>query len=182
MTTTAASPSPTSTPNRIDGATVLDRRRDTWQTAQRAATAADTELSTLAERLAANTRQRGEYDTALRAAMKHQAELKTAIKAAAKEHDRLRDARKQAGRTAAKAQRDAKAAESKYDKTLLADMLRQQKRTDLAAHDGSAKPATARTPRRRTAAARQPADTAVATAASATKRRATATRRTAPSR
>ena len=50
------------------------------------------------------------------------------------ERDQLRAARKNAGRRAAKATRRAASAEVKYDRAVLAAMVRREKAHDLSAH------------------------------------------------
>ena len=179
--TAAPPPAPTGAPHGTDKDTTLDRRRDKWQTTQQTLTAAQARIADLDKMLDANAAQRSEHEIALQAALDRQAELKTALKASAKEHDHLRASRKHADRDAGTALHRAQAAEAKYDKALLADMLRQQKTTDLSAHTGGTKSPAPRaanrltdtpTPRRRsTPASRQPRTTETPTAARATARR-----------
>jgi hypothetical protein len=165
--------------------TVLDRRRDDWQAAQQTAAAVQARVADLNKTLDTNATQRTEHETALQAALDRQAELKTAIKASAKERERLRAARKQADSDADTARHRAQDAEAKYDQALLAEMLRQQKDTDLSTHDGAAKPtatrtadhpATTATRRRSTPTSRKPRDTTESsTVAQSTARRTAAT-------
>jgi hypothetical protein len=60
--------------------------------------------------------------------------MKKKVKASVKKQDKLRSARKDARRRAEAATQRANTAEVKYDRAVLADMVRQGKDDDLAAH------------------------------------------------
>lgn len=113
------------------GVATLESRREKLQTTQNAAAAADIEVGSPDEQLETNSRAE------LRATLDRVAMLKKAMKAATKERDELRFARKDARRVAAKAQQRAGTAEVRYDRAVLADMLRREKDHDLAAHTGA---------------------------------------------
>lgn len=168
-----------------DGATALDERRGKWQTAHDAATQAEKQLADLGQQLESTVQQRNADEAELRANRDRQAELKKSIKAAAKQRDALRNARKQADRDAARARKRAEAAEAKYEKALLADLLHQQMSRDLSAHDKSGgrngrRSSRDATPREPSASGRRPTGDTVAhstsrkTAAAATARKARA--------
>lgn len=98
--------------------------------------------------LASNAGQRRNDEAGVRDARDHVAALKTTIKATKKERDKLRAARKDARRNAAKAAQRAATAEAKYDRAVLADMVRREKVTDLSTHsDGTAGEMSADDPR-----------------------------------
>jgi chromosome segregation ATPase len=138
----------------------LDRRREKAKAARATADAAQQRLSGLDDGLAANTAQTRELEIALRRASDEVSRLKKALKASAKKNQQLTASGKKAAASVAKAQQEAYAAESKYDKAVLADMVRRERNRDLAAHEGastrtassSAKPTVGSSPERPVAA------------------------------
>ena len=70
------------------------------------------------------------------------AALKKAIKATGKQKDQLESARKDARRAAAQAQQRAAAAEAKYDRAVLAEIVRREKDHDLSLHSPAASAGT----------------------------------------
>lgn len=129
--TTAAAPSASASP------TALDKRRRKWLDAQQAASEAAGALALLEQQLDADERQRDTDRADLTAAVARQAELEKAIKTSARQREELRRARKHAARAAKKAGQRAKAAEAKFDKALLADMLQKHKAADLSKNAGA---------------------------------------------
>ena len=115
----------------------LDRRREAAKTAEAAADAAQQKLSGIDDRLAANTAQTQEQETALRRASDEVSRLKKALKASAKKNQQLIASRKKVSASVAKTQQKADAAGGKYDKALLADMVRKERNRDLATHEGA---------------------------------------------
>jgi hypothetical protein len=159
---------------------VLDRRRQKMQATRTAAQDAGAAVDELDTRLDTNSSETREHEAALHTALDRVAALKKAIKAAGKQNSRLASSRKDARRAAARAQQRAAGAEARYDRAVLADMLRREKDRDLSVHGAqptapaggnpsSDTPARATTPRRSSGTAR-------ATAARATAARATAAR------
>ena len=115
----------------------LDRRREKAKAAKATADAAQQRLSGLDDGLAANAAQTQEHETALRRASDEVGQLKKALKASAKKNQQLTASRKKVAASVAKTQQKAYAAEGKYNKALLADMVRKERNRDLAAHDGA---------------------------------------------
>jgi len=113
---------------------VLDRRRNKLQVAKSYAASAVSDLRRLDESLASNDNHRREQEVALQAALDRVVLLKKEIKASFKEASKLRAAREDVAKRAMKAQRRVTAAEARYDRAVLGDMVRREKETDLAAH------------------------------------------------
>lgn len=110
----------------------LDRRRAQASAAATAAKKAQkgvTELDNLLQTNASTTRQQ---TRALRNAVAEVGRLKRALKTATKERDRLTKARTKAAARADKALATSRAAESKYDRSVLADLVRREKAKDRA--------------------------------------------------
>lgn len=129
----------------------LDRRRDKAGTAAAAATqaqAAVTDIDHQLETLASLTEQQQQ---ALHRTVEETARLKRSLKAAAKRRAELAKERRQAVAKADRARSKAAAAEAKYDKEVLADLVRREKEKDRA---GSSAPAPERS---RSRASRRPA-------------------------
>jgi chromosome segregation ATPase len=124
--------------SRAGGSPPLRRRRKRLQAAQADAAATAAAIVELDSELASNAGQRRNYEAGLRDARDHVAALKTTIKATNRERDKLRAARKDARRNAAKAARRAANADAKYDRAVLADMVRREKVTDLSTHSDAA--------------------------------------------
>jgi hypothetical protein len=110
----------------------LDRRREQAASAASAAEKAQTGVTELDNRLRTNASMTQQQKQALRNAEAEVNRLKRSVKAAAKERDRLVKARKKAVDKAGKARTKAKAADAKYDKSVLADMVRREKMKDRA--------------------------------------------------
>jgi chromosome segregation ATPase len=108
----------------------LDRRRDkagaTGAAAEKAR-AAVTDLDNQLKTIAGLTE---EQQLSLRRATDEAARLKRSLKAAGKRRAELTKQRKKAVARAEKAKERARAAEAKYDKELLADMVRREKERD----------------------------------------------------
>ncbi len=115
----------------------LDKRRRKLQTSRSSVESAARALKELDDRLNGNSTEQRKHESALQAALDQVASLKKAIKAAKKQGAKLQTARKRARRDAAKAQQRAATAETKYDRAVLADMLRREKDRDLSAHPSS---------------------------------------------
>lgn len=115
----------------------LDRRRNTLQTRRAAAEATAAKVAALDEELNLNAVHTQEFEASLQAALDRVAGLKKGIKAAKKTRARLRAERKDARGADARSRQRADAAESKYDRAVLADMLRREKDRDLSVHAGS---------------------------------------------
>lgn len=144
---TAAQTSSTRTANAQP--TPLDRRRDKRQLAMTTKDAALADVASLDEQLTTNAGALTGYEADLQATLDRVATVKKTIKATTKDRDRLRTERKKAGKVAAKAEQRATAAEAKYDRAVLADMLRREKDNDLSAHTPSSSgttPSAAATP------------------------------------
>jgi hypothetical protein len=144
-----------------DGVSTLDRRREKMQARKGAGEATAADVVSVDDQLAANASQRREHEAALQAALDAVAVLKKSIKASTKERNKLRSARKGARRVAAKAQQRTDTAEAKYDRAVLADMLRREKDNDLSEHtdENNGKAGKANTSGRASAAPRSRAST-----------------------
>jgi chromosome segregation ATPase len=151
--------------------TALDRRRSKWLTTMRIATEAEEALARMGKELEANVLRRDASKAALKAAAERSAELEKEIKALAKRREALRTDRTRAKRGVKKARRRAKVTERKFDKALLADMLRKAKSADLATNSGTAvsprgagnaAKSNGTPPRRATSATRRRSDPVVA--------------------
>lgn len=132
--------------------TALDRRRAKWLATVQMATDAESALAELNRDLEATAQRRAASKVELEAAGRRAAELEKEIKALAGQRERLRSDRTRAKRDVKKSRGRAKAAEKKFDRALLKDMLRQARAADLAKANGTPPPRTASTTRRRTAA------------------------------
>lgn len=131
----------------------LDKRRKTLQTARGAAEAAAAKVVSLDEALDSNAIGRREHEAGLQVALDRVAGLKKAIKASKQERDKLRTARKAARQDDAKARQRSSTSEARYDRAVLADMLRREKDRDLSVHAATpaATPAPAAEPKPATA-------------------------------
>jgi len=116
---------------------MLDRRRNKLRVAEAAAAGAVSDLRRLDEELASNNDQHREQEASLQAALDRVVWLKKAIKASVKKAGKLRAAREDVGKRAAEAQQRVTAAETKYDRAVLAEMVRREKDNDLDAHAGT---------------------------------------------
>jgi chromosome segregation ATPase len=133
---------------------MLDSRRDKAAAAASAAEKAQAGVAELENRLQTNATLTTQQTQALRNAEAEAKRLKRSLKLTAKERSRLAAARKKAAARAAKARQKQQAAEAKYDKVVLADIVRREKERDraqLSPENDLASPtaptrATARTP------------------------------------
>ncbi len=131
--------SPAETDGSADaGISTLDRRRDKMQTAKSRASVAATAMDSLDQQLTANAELHSGQEGDLQATLDRVATLKKSIKVSAKNRQRLLTARKTARRDAATSRQRADTAEAKYDKAVLADMVRREKDHDLSAHSDDA--------------------------------------------
>jgi hypothetical protein len=110
----------------------LDRRRDQASAAATAAKKAQKSVTELDSLLKTNARTTRQQTQALHNAVAEVGRLKRALKTATKERGRLTKARTKAVARADKAQAKSKAAESKYDRSVLADLVRREKAKDRA--------------------------------------------------
>jgi hypothetical protein len=122
--------------------TQLDYRRETLRTRAARSAASKAKVTSLDEQLEMNSAARREHEANLQAALDTVAGLKKAIKKADKQRAKLRAARKNARRADAKARQRASTAEAKYDRALLADLVRREKDRDMSQHTEPALPAT----------------------------------------
>jgi hypothetical protein len=153
-------------------APTLNRRRDQASAAATAAEKAQAGVTELDNRLKTNATLTTQQSQALRNAVAEANRLKRALKAAAKEKDQLTQARKKAVAKAAKSKAKAAEAEAKYDKIVLAELVRREKEKDRASGSSGngkvARPAperadTGTTTAVRTAARKTAADAGVRT-------------------
>lgn len=147
----------------------LDRRRNALQAARSAAEATGAKVVSLDEALDSNAMRRSEYEANLQVALDRVAGLKKSIKASNQERSKLRTARKAARQADAKARQRADTSEAKYDRAVLADMLRREKDRDLSVHaePPATKPTAAAAPTAATAPTAAAAPTATAVNAKA---------------
>jgi hypothetical protein len=132
----------------------LDQRRAQLQTARGRSDGAAAAVVSLDTQLRANAAQTSQLEGELAAARDRVAVLKKSIKASQKEGRKLRDGRKDARARAAKAQQRAADVERRYDRAMLAEIVRREKQQDLTQHSQStpvaaapaAAPAKASTP------------------------------------
>jgi hypothetical protein len=110
----------------------LDRRRDQASAATAAAEKAQAGVTELDNRLQTNASLTQQHAQALRNAVAEANRLKRALKTAGKERDRLTRARKKAVTRAKASAAKSAAAEAKYSKTVLADLVRREKEKDRA--------------------------------------------------
>jgi len=110
----------------------LDRRRDQASAAATAAKKAQKGVTKLDSQLQTNASATRQQTRALRNAVAEVGQLKRALKTATKERDRLTKARAKAAARADKALATSRAAESKYDRSVLADLVRREKAKDRA--------------------------------------------------
>ena len=110
----------------------LDRRRDKAGSAGAAAAAARAAVTDVDHQLKTIASLTEQQQQALHRATEEIARLKRALKAAAKRRAELVKERKKAVARAEQAKAKAKAAEAKYDKEVLADLVRREKEKDRA--------------------------------------------------
>lgn len=140
---TAQTTDPTPPASTTDGSMTtstsrLDRRREKLQSTTAAADAADAAVAKIDRRLDAAAGKRRDQEAALQATLDRVAELKKAVKSSVRESGKVRTSRKGALQAAVKARQRAATAETKYDRAVLADMLRREKEQDLSAHSPTA--------------------------------------------
>jgi chromosome segregation ATPase len=112
----------------------LARRRSRLRRARTVAHEADAEVNRLEVELASSLGRTAELQAELAEIRDRAAALKKSIESTRGYQSKLRAARTQAGRDSAKARQRAAAVEQKYDRALLADMIKREKRRDLAEH------------------------------------------------
>jgi chromosome segregation ATPase len=122
----------TTTDTADGGTSTLDRRRDRAEAARKAAEAAQARVADLDAQLAAGEAQLREHEAALEQARQEITRRKQAIKATGRQRGKLQKARDAAWRAAAKSRRKAVVADAKYDKVVLADMVRREKASRAA--------------------------------------------------
>jgi hypothetical protein len=110
----------------------LDRRRDKAGAAGAAATKAQAAVSDLDRQLETLTSLADQQQQAVRRAAEESDRLKRSIKAAGKRRGELVKERKRAVAKAERARARAASAEAKYDKAVLADLVRREKEKDRA--------------------------------------------------
>jgi hypothetical protein len=110
----------------------LDRSRERAAAAAKAAEKAQAGVTDLDNRLQTNASLTKQQTQAMRNAVAEVNRLKRAIKVGAKERGRLIKARRRAVAKVGRAQAKQKSAESKYDRSVLADMVRREKARDRA--------------------------------------------------
>jgi chromosome segregation ATPase len=159
----------------------LDRRRVKAASADAAADQAKSAVTDIDHQISTITDLTEQQEQALHRARDEITRLKRSLKAAGKRRAELTRQRKKAAAEAARARAKATAAEAKYDKEVLAELIRREKEKDRAAQpdrtpDG-APAGTRRTPARRGATGPEPEQPSEA----ATTARRTAARRTAKS-
>ena len=116
--------------------TALDSRREKAAAANAAAEQAKAGVAELDNRLQANANQTKQQKQALRNVLAEATRLKRALKNAVKDRDRLTKQRKKAVSRAGKTQAKARTAEARYDKSVLAEMVKREKERDRAAARG----------------------------------------------
>jgi hypothetical protein len=114
----------------------LDRRRDRASAAARAAEKAQAGITELDRRLQTNATMANQQTQARRNAVAEADRLKRSLKVVTRERDRLTKARKKAAARAEKSKAKSAAAEAKYSKTVLAEMIRREKEKDRAGQSG----------------------------------------------
>ncbi|MFI7539922.1 hypothetical protein [Actinoplanes sp. NPDC049599] len=114
----------------------LDRRRDKAGSAGAAAVAARTAVTDIDHQLKTVANLAEQQQLALHRAVEETARLKRSLKAAGKRRSELVMERKKAAARADRARAKAAAAEAKYDKELLADLVRREKEKDRASRTG----------------------------------------------
>jgi hypothetical protein len=120
----------------------LDNRRAKSAAANAAAEKARAGVTELEHRLQTNASQIEQQTQALRHAEAEAKRLKRALKVADAERARLTKQRAKAAAQAEKAQARAEAAEAKYDRVVLAELVKREKARDRAEANGSAAPAS----------------------------------------
>jgi hypothetical protein len=122
----------------------LDQRRDKASAAADAAEKAQAGVTELDHRLQTNASLTTQQSQALRNALAEAERLKRSLKVAGKERERLTKARKKAVDRAERAKAKARAADDKYSKSVLADLVRREKEKDAgrASAGRPPKPAT----------------------------------------
>jgi chromosome segregation ATPase len=127
---------------------ILDRRRDKARAATAAADTARQKVADIDARRTTIDTEIQQHETALQQARDEVKRRTKALKESAGRRDKLRKDRARAVAAATKARRKARAADEKYDRAVLADLLRREKKRDLAEHRSARpdpKPAPART-------------------------------------
>lgn len=116
----------------------LERRRRRADDAQVALDRARAAVADVDARLQANGRQSQDDDAALQRARDEVARLKAALKDGAKDRARLVKERKRLSADATESARKAKAAEAKYDRVVLTEMVRREKQANKSSGGATA--------------------------------------------
>lgn len=114
----------------------LERRRDELQARTSAVQAAELELTRLEQDMENNTIATRQQESAMEAATARVTDLEQALKNSGKQRKELRSALKQARSDAEQARESAVAAEAKYEKAVLKEVVRREKVVDLTVHGG----------------------------------------------
>jgi len=112
----------------------LEGRRKERRAQLKAVKAAELEVTRLEQDLENNTIAVRQQESAMEAATARVADLEKAIKKSTKQRKQLRTALKEARAEAARARETAVAAEEKYDKAVLKEVVRREKAADLTVH------------------------------------------------
>lgn len=112
----------------------LDRRRATLLSRTEAAARSRAQLDAVVVELTSVTVAQRDDEASLTAALERIAELKKSIKVAKKRRTKLRAARTDARNEHAAAGTRVEAADARYNRAVLADLVRREKARDLAAH------------------------------------------------
>jgi hypothetical protein len=127
--------------SRPDSEVRLERRREQLQRSRERAAAGKTSLREAEARLQALEASRQDAQRRLSAAEQQVSELKKELKRSAKERERLQEQRSKEHKRSGVLAEEVREAENKYDKAVLADLVRREKERDLAVHaEPSAQP------------------------------------------
>ena len=154
----------------------LDRRRAKAAETSAAAEKARTAVTDIDRQLETVGNLTTEQEQALRQAVQEAARLKRSLKAAGKRRAELVKERKKAVAKADRARDRAEAAETKYDKEVLADLVRREKEKDRATAKDKAPASAPRRPAAATPAPEQPAEATQNTRRTAARKTAKAAR------
>ena len=136
----------TATSSTSDANPKLARRREQASRAGRTEAAAHAQVADVQAQLERNATDARVTEAALTAAKDDVARLKRRLKGIGKDREKLRATRKQTLKRAEKAQEASEAAERKYDKAVLDDLVQREKRQASAAAGAGAGAGAATTP------------------------------------
>jgi chromosome segregation ATPase len=109
----------------------LERRRNKTRSARDEAGKADSRVKALDAAINASSARTDQYKKDLKKAEQKVSELKKSLKTTAKQQDRLSADRVKASAAAVKAHSKARKIESKYDQSVLQEIVRREKLADL---------------------------------------------------